>query len=186
MSSYLGWTDREPLTRAQSSSIKEKPVFGGPVTNSYENYVKNIFHPMNRLSKVLATSRMPLKHRWTIGVSSGRFSASRWSRAKRVQHAEDGTLPWPLRHRRLLGLVRRQSHVPQNPAGVVVRRTWPQEQWGERERDQELPLYLKNSFSTRIIGSSPSTTRSSPANTLLFRMEQSEDRTVTRYGSWST
>ncbi|VDP41564.1 unnamed protein product [Heligmosomoides polygyrus] len=51
MSSYLGWTDREPLTRAQSSSIKEKPVFGGPVTNSYENYVKNIFHPMNRLSK---------------------------------------------------------------------------------------------------------------------------------------
>ncbi|KAK6048125.1 hypothetical protein COOONC_14370 [Cooperia oncophora] len=51
MSEYLGWRDRVPLSRSQSASLKEPTVYGGPVTHSYENYVKNIFHPMNRLKK---------------------------------------------------------------------------------------------------------------------------------------
>ncbi|XGW15480.1 hypothetical protein V3C99_001167 [Haemonchus contortus] len=51
MSEYLGVRDRVPLTRSQSASLKEPTVYGGPVTQSYESYVKNIFHPMNRLKK---------------------------------------------------------------------------------------------------------------------------------------
>ncbi|WKY01143.1 hypothetical protein Q1695_015277 [Nippostrongylus brasiliensis] len=51
MSEYLGWSDREPISKGKTSSVKEDAVFGGPVTHSYENYVKNIFHPMNRLKK---------------------------------------------------------------------------------------------------------------------------------------
>ncbi|VDO41348.1 unnamed protein product [Haemonchus placei] len=51
MSEYLGLRDRVPLTREQSSSLKEDTFYGGPVTQSYESYVKNIFHPMNRLKK---------------------------------------------------------------------------------------------------------------------------------------
>ncbi|EYC39975.1 hypothetical protein Y032_0634g909 [Ancylostoma ceylanicum] len=47
MSEYLGWTERRPPVGAKTS-LKEDMLPGGPVTQSYENYVKNIFHPMNR------------------------------------------------------------------------------------------------------------------------------------------
>ncbi|CAD6188091.1 unnamed protein product [Caenorhabditis auriculariae] len=49
-SEYLGWTERKPLASSRSvSSFDRDMIPGGPQTKSYESYVKNIFHPMNRL-----------------------------------------------------------------------------------------------------------------------------------------
>ncbi|CAI4227508.1 unnamed protein product [Auanema sp. JU1783] len=49
MSEYLGWTERRPAQRSKSYGSDLLP--GGPVTSSYESYVKNIFHPSNRLKR---------------------------------------------------------------------------------------------------------------------------------------
>ncbi|CAJ0597478.1 unnamed protein product [Cylicocyclus nassatus] len=47
MSEYLGWTERRPPFGVQKPP-RDDILPGGPVTQSYENYVKNVFHPMNR------------------------------------------------------------------------------------------------------------------------------------------
>ncbi|KJH45869.1 hypothetical protein DICVIV_08063 [Dictyocaulus viviparus] len=49
MSEYLGWTERKPPFGTDISNYRDKILVGGPITHSYENYIKNIFHPMNRL-----------------------------------------------------------------------------------------------------------------------------------------
>uniref|UniRef100_A0A1I7X757 Uncharacterized protein n=1 Tax=Heterorhabditis bacteriophora TaxID=37862 RepID=A0A1I7X757_HETBA len=59
MSEYLGWTERRPPLGATTAFDKET-ISGGPVTHSYENYVKNIFHPMNRLRKVVEQNFMTM------------------------------------------------------------------------------------------------------------------------------
>ncbi|KAK6742812.1 hypothetical protein RB195_010214 [Necator americanus] len=56
MSEYLGWTERRPPLGSRPFA-KEDMLPGGPVTQSYENYVKNIFHPMNRAKKETGVDR---------------------------------------------------------------------------------------------------------------------------------
>ncbi|VDM54363.1 unnamed protein product [Angiostrongylus costaricensis] len=51
MSDYLGWSERQPPVGTKTSQFKEDFIQGGPVTHSYEKYVKNIFHPMNRMKR---------------------------------------------------------------------------------------------------------------------------------------
>ncbi|CAI5451100.1 unnamed protein product [Caenorhabditis angaria] len=51
MSEYLGWRDRKPAVGYNRPSEFDREIIpGGVQTKSYENYVKNIFHPMNRLN----------------------------------------------------------------------------------------------------------------------------------------
>ncbi|VDM75631.1 unnamed protein product [Strongylus vulgaris] len=66
MSEYLGWTERRPPFGAQKPS-KEDMLPGGPVTQSFENYVKNVFHPMNRTKQ--DSSQMATDH----GLSASRM-----------------------------------------------------------------------------------------------------------------
>ncbi|GMR42559.1 hypothetical protein PMAYCL1PPCAC_12754, partial [Pristionchus mayeri] len=52
MSEYLGWRERKAPAYERSKYNEESsylPV--GPIGKSYESYVKNIFHPSNRLKK---------------------------------------------------------------------------------------------------------------------------------------
>ncbi|KAF1752802.1 hypothetical protein GCK72_019357 [Caenorhabditis remanei] len=50
MSEYLGWRNRKPGPgRDRSSDFDRDVIPGGAHTKSYESYVRNIFHPTNRL-----------------------------------------------------------------------------------------------------------------------------------------
>ncbi|CAI2353502.1 unnamed protein product [Caenorhabditis sp. 36 PRJEB53466] len=50
MSEYLGWRDRKPAHGSSRHSDFDRDIIpGGAHTKSYESYVKNIFHPTNRL-----------------------------------------------------------------------------------------------------------------------------------------
>jgi len=44
-SEYLGWTERKPAREFDTSRIDRDVLPGGPITQSFENYVKNIFRP---------------------------------------------------------------------------------------------------------------------------------------------
>ncbi|PAV80027.1 hypothetical protein WR25_23003 isoform B [Diploscapter pachys] len=48
MSEYLGWNNRRPAAGSRDKFDREI-IAAGPVTQNYENYVKNIFNPYNRL-----------------------------------------------------------------------------------------------------------------------------------------
>lgn len=44
-SEYLGWTERKPPREFDYTRFDKDVIPGGPITQSFENYVKNIFRP---------------------------------------------------------------------------------------------------------------------------------------------
>ena len=44
-SPYLGWKEHKPAREFDTSRVDREVLPGGPITASYENYVRNIFRP---------------------------------------------------------------------------------------------------------------------------------------------
>lgn len=44
-SEYLGWTERKPPREFDNKRFDRDIIPGGPITQSFENYVRNIFRP---------------------------------------------------------------------------------------------------------------------------------------------
>uniref|UniRef100_A0A0K0DAP8 Uncharacterized protein n=1 Tax=Angiostrongylus cantonensis TaxID=6313 RepID=A0A0K0DAP8_ANGCA len=78
MSEYLGWSERRPPVGTNTSQFKNDFIQGGPVTNSYEKYVKNIFHPMNRMkrdtSQMIADNGLSASSMLKMERSLGRYA----------------------------------------------------------------------------------------------------------------
>ncbi|KAJ1356795.1 hypothetical protein KIN20_014591 [Parelaphostrongylus tenuis] len=78
MSEYLGWNERRPPFGTDKSKFKDDLIVGGPVTHSYEKYVKNIFHPMNRIrrdaSQMIADNGLSASSMLKMERSLGRYA----------------------------------------------------------------------------------------------------------------